>query len=1054
MSDTHPSRFTFHASRSLVFLLMATLLIAEASAFDVIEIPDPNLRQAIREALNLPDEIPITQQEMLRLTWLRAMDMGITGLTGLEYAIHLKNARLDRNQISNLRPLAGLVNLEILELKGNQIVDISPLMNLANLERLMLIGNHIDDISPLAGLIRLNDLTLDENQIADLSPLMNLTNLTHLGLNRNQIDDVSPLANLTLLRNIGLSGNQINDISPLSGLMHLEGLGLNGNPIADISPLANLTNLKTLYLSGNKLINDITPLANLTQLMRLRLSGQSISDITPLADLTQLIHLRLDGNQVSDISPLANLTLLEELRLNRNVITDITPLIGLQNLKELRLADNPIHDFRPLTQLEGVELDIEIDLSKLDELNAIVEIPDPNLKQAIRDTLSLPEDIHLTKLHMQQLTRLSAWDSGITDLTGLEYATSLQVASFSDNQIHDLSPLAGLIHLEIVTLNSNPISDISPLANLTNLKHLRLVGDRRISDITPLANLNQLTHLNLGSQAISDITPLANLTQLVYLNLVANYIVDFTPLARLINLKELRINQNPSIDFTPLQGLNLTVFRYDEVCEIPPLPPPLRERIENRTFPSIFQSWDDVVGLDHLTEEQRIVLHDLYWHPRFETTIAWNLTPTEPTFGVGTSLAGPLVHAREVRQRRLTQNPNMVFLGGFTLHAHSNETFLPPDSDFWLRDQNGEIVRKQNGKPLINFLKSEVQDLFIKRIIAFEQCGLYDGVFFDGFGPDGTGFSGRYLYPVTDEEIVQAMLNIFRTARAHIREDFLILVNGTEYTQPRFKDLINGTMMEIGKDYPGGYTHGGLQKRENILSWAEKNLRSPQINCLQGQGMSIEPPDGPNNLRWMRVFTTMGLTHSDGYVQYTDGRRGLGGSGDHDHLWHDFWDADLGYSVGPKAQRYKDIPGLFIRKFTNGWAVYNRSGTAQTITLPAAATPVSDRGNNAASQTHLLPDLDGEIYLKIPNLADVNDDGNVNILDLIQVANAFHIMLFSRLASHGDQIPYPNPMRSRSISRYVLRAGVKHFIRNPRELLQIISSAKICQIANRDASPG
>ena len=953
-----PDRSGF--SRFLVFSLI--FLATQASAFDVIEMPDPTLKKVIREILKLPDEIPLTEQEMLRLRWLRARDMGITDLTGLEYATYLKNVWLERNQISDLRPLAGLVNLENLELNANQITD----------------------ISPLAGMIRLNSLILDGNPITDLPPLMNLANLTHLALNGNQITDVSPLANLTLLKKLGLTANQIHDIRPLAGLIHLESLGLDGNQISDISPLVNLTQLVHLRLSRQS-ISDITPLADLTQLNQLRLDRNQVHDISPLANLTQLIELRLNENQVNDVSPLANLTLLKELRLNRNAITDITPLIGLKNLRELRLADNPIHDLRPLVQLDGVELDITIDLSNLGELNTVVEIPDPNLKQAIRDALSLPADIPLTKLHMQQLTRLSAWNSGITDLTGLEYATFLGVASLRRNQIQDITPLADLIHLHLVALNSNPISDISPLAKLKKLRNLQLVGGR-ISDITVLANLTRLTHLTLNSQAISDITPLANLTQLVYLNLVANQIVDFTPLAKLVNLKELRINQNPGLDFTPLQELNLTVFRYDEVCDIPPLDPPVRERIENRTFPSIFQSWNDVVGSDHLTEEQGIVLHDLYWHPKFESSIAWNLTPTEPTRGVATSLAGPLAHAREVRQRRLDQNPNMVFLGGFSVYSHFNETYLPPDSDFWLRDEHGEIIKKWNGNPLINFLKPEVQDLFIKRIIAHERCGLYDGVFLDSFGADGTGFSGRHLHSATKEEMVQAILNIYRTARAHIREDFLILVNGTDHIQPRFKDLINGTMMEIGKDYPGGYTHGGLHQRESILLWAEENLRSPQINCLQGQGMSIEPPDGPNNLRWMRVFTTMGLTHSNGYVQYTDGRRDLGGT-DHSHLWHPFWDAELGYPVGPKAQRYKDIPGLFIRQFTNGWAVYNRSGTAQTITLPASATPVSDRGNNAASQTHLLPDLDGEIYLKGPNTADVNGDGRINILDVLQVAN-------------------------------------------------------------------
>ena len=126
----------------------------------------------------------------------------------------------------------------------------------------------------------------------------------------------------------------------------------------------------------------------------------------------------------------------------------------------------------------------------------------------------------------------------------------------------------------------------------------------------------------------------------------------------------------------------------------------------------------------------------------------------------------------------------------------------------------------------------------------------------------------------------------------------------------------------------------------------------------------------------------MSLTHSDGYVLYNTGHG-------QEHVWYPFWDADLGRPIGLKAQLHQNIEGLFIREFTNGWAVYNRSGNAQTITLPAPATPVSDRENNAASQTHLLPDLDGEIYLKVKNPADVNGDWVVNILDLVQVANNF-----------------------------------------------------------------
>lgn len=133
-------------------------------------------------------------------------------------------------------------------------------------------------------------------------------------------------------------------------------------------------------------------------------------------------------------------------------------------------------------------------------------------------------------------------------------------------------------------------------------------------------------------------------------------------------------------------------------------------------------------------------------------------------------------------------------------------------------------------------------------------------------------------------------------------------------------------------------------------------------------GLATSPPDGINNRRWMRLFTTMSLTHSDGYVLYNFNENMFR------HLWYPFWDAAFGQPVGPKAQLYKYIEGLFIREFTNGWAVYNRSGQAKLITLPAPVTRASDSGDNPAAMTHLLPDLDGEICLKTKRLTDVNGD--------------------------------------------------------------------------------
>ena len=288
----------FLSSRLPAFLVTATLLISQAAAqvalnpdpIGVVQIPDPNLKEAIREQLQLPAGTPITQSDMEKLHHLdneKTEKMGITDLTGLEYA----------------------TNLSAIALNQNEITDLSPLSNLIQLKSLGAWGNPISDISPLAKLTNLKYIDLGSCEIADITPLANLTKLKTLQLGWNHlIQDISPLEDLTNLKSLRLNHNRIVDINPLSNLIELESLGAWGNPISDISPLAKLTNLTYIDLSSCE-IADITPLANLTKLYHLKLTGNRIVDISPLANLTQLKELFIDRNRIIDFSPIEGLSL-------------------------------------------------------------------------------------------------------------------------------------------------------------------------------------------------------------------------------------------------------------------------------------------------------------------------------------------------------------------------------------------------------------------------------------------------------------------------------------------------------------------------------------------------------------------------------------------------------------------------------------------------------------------------------------------------------------------------------------------------------------------------
>ncbi len=200
-----------------------------------------------------------------------------------------------------------------------------------------------------------------------------------------------------------------------------------------------------------------------------------------------------------------------------------------------------------------------------------------------------------TVADMLGLTSLKASSWGITDLTGLEYATNLVELELHFNQISGLSPLAGLTNLQTLVVNNNLVNDISALAGLTNLRYLDVhdnqIGDisalagltnlhglvirlNPIGDLSPLAGLTGLEDLDAHMVEASDISPLAGLTDLQRLILQFNHIADLSPLSGLTELRELNLRYNAISDVTPLVGLfNLQQLNLcsNEIIDISPL---------------------------------------------------------------------------------------------------------------------------------------------------------------------------------------------------------------------------------------------------------------------------------------------------------------------------------------------------------------------------------------------------------------------------------------------------------------------------------------------------
>ena len=231
----------------VIFLVLSCWIPCIASA-QAINMPDGNLAQVVRTILGIPKASPILKQQMRELTIVKAQDLRIVSLTGLEFATQLEEFSAGGNHgIRDLRPLENMKYLRTLDLSGGgQLSDLRPLGNLPNLKTLDLTANtQVSDVTPLASLPKLTSLSLSDSDIDDreLLSIALLTNLTNLQLGFNNISDINPLARLRNLTELSLIFNKIQDVSPLAKLTNLIGLAIRGNPIQDLTPLAGLTKL-------------------------------------------------------------------------------------------------------------------------------------------------------------------------------------------------------------------------------------------------------------------------------------------------------------------------------------------------------------------------------------------------------------------------------------------------------------------------------------------------------------------------------------------------------------------------------------------------------------------------------------------------------------------------------------------------------------------------------------------------------------------------------------------------------------------------------------------
>ena len=188
-------------------------------------------------------------------------------------------------------------------------------------------------------------------------------------------------------------------------------------------------------------------------------------------------------------------------------------------------------------------------------ISGVVIMPDLNLRDAIRRTLNMAPDATITPADMKRLRIIVADEQGISDLRGIEFAENLERIEFRRNAISDLSPLRNLTRLNNIKLRGNQITDITPLENLTRVDWLGL-EQNQITDLSPLKKLTKLQGVGISGNPVTDVSPLVDLTSLERIDAWRTPVSDFTPLASLPRLEWIEYGNDRNITEMPsLQGL-------------------------------------------------------------------------------------------------------------------------------------------------------------------------------------------------------------------------------------------------------------------------------------------------------------------------------------------------------------------------------------------------------------------------------------------------------------------------------------------------------------------
>jgi len=231
---------------AVTYTLYAHFTYTEAS-LDIYVFNEPLIEAAVRRALNIGEDEPITYETLEAVTEIRIFSMFPACIIYADYEYELQYGN-----IHSLEDFRFMPNLQSLYLGRQPVYDLSPLVYNLQLSCIYLYRTNVSDISPLTQLASLERFRLRDSLVTDFSAIENMKNLYGFFVRWQDIG-------ITSVRELG-------DLSRLNTLEIM-----NCPRFISLDGVQNIPMLRALFIANTgvqdfSLLNDEAALPNLIEL--------------------------------------------------------------------------------------------------------------------------------------------------------------------------------------------------------------------------------------------------------------------------------------------------------------------------------------------------------------------------------------------------------------------------------------------------------------------------------------------------------------------------------------------------------------------------------------------------------------------------------------------------------------------------------------------------------------------------------------------------------------------------------------------------------------------